>query len=315
MQSSGQPSRGEPGSGLRFPPLFEARFVFVSPLPVRFQRFPGSAWRGAFGTALKRLVCSMRLRPCPGCPLLGVCPFPQIFDPPADPSAVSYGLARARLPPYVLDPPETPRPGFFEAGEAIPVTLRLIGEAGRFGAYAAVALVQAAEHGIGPDRARLSLVESHGEAPAPKLRRLELTPPPLPQEPISVRFTTPLRLKIDNDLCTPANLTPAHVLGAAVRRFSLACTHYAGFTPEADFRALKQAMQTLRWQEAALHWCETTRRSQRQGTLMRLGGIIGWARLDLTPAPALWPFLWFAQWLHLGKAATMGFGRIRLNTW
>jgi len=82
-----------------------------------------------------------------------------------------------------------------------------------------------------------------------------------------------------------SSLTPAHVLGAAVRRYSLACTHHAGMQPEADFRALKQAMQNLRWEEAELHWCETTRRSRRQGTLMRLGGMIGQARLDLAPAP------------------------------
>ncbi|MBX5454806.1 MAG: CRISPR system precrRNA processing endoribonuclease RAMP protein Cas6 [Acidobacteriia bacterium] len=314
MQASGQPSQGEPGSGIRFPPLYEARFVFASQELARFQRFPGSAWRGAFGTALKRLVCTMHLRPCPGCPLLGVCPFPQIFDPPADPETARHGLSRLRMPPYVLDPPETPRAGFFAAGEPIPVTLRLIGEAGRFGAYAALALVQAAERGIGPDRARLTLLHGNGESAPPRLHRLELPLPPLPPGPISVHFTTPLRLKIENDLCTPANLTPAHVLGAAVRRFSLACMHDAGLPPEADFRALKQAMQTLRWEETSLHWCETTRRSQRQGTLMRLGGIVGQARLDLAPAPALWPFLWFAQWLHLGKAATMGFGRIRLNT-
>jgi CRISPR/Cas system endoribonuclease Cas6 (RAMP superfamily) len=35
--------------------------------------------------------------------------------------------------------------------------------------------------------------------------------------------------------------------------------------------------------------------------------------VDLAAAPALWPLLWWASVLHVGKGASMGFGRIRLG--
>jgi CRISPR/Cas system endoribonuclease Cas6 (RAMP superfamily) len=46
--------------------------------------------------------------------------------------------------------------------------------------------------------------------------------------------------------------------------------------------------------------------------LMHFGGILGEVALDLRRAPDLWPFLWTAQWLRVGKGASMGFGQIRL---
>jgi hypothetical protein len=56
-----------------FLPLRRTRLVLVACGAGRFPAFPGSAWRGAFGHALKRTVCVMRLRPCAGCPLERSC--------------------------------------------------------------------------------------------------------------------------------------------------------------------------------------------------------------------------------------------------
>ncbi|MCL5126468.1 MAG: hypothetical protein M1511_18605 [Deltaproteobacteria bacterium] len=35
--------------------------------------YKGSTFRGAFGVALKKVTCALKLRDCPGCPLTGRC--------------------------------------------------------------------------------------------------------------------------------------------------------------------------------------------------------------------------------------------------
>jgi hypothetical protein len=56
-------------------------FTFAPRSTLLVQSYPGSAWRGAFGHALKRIVCAMRLRPCHGCALSDVCVHTAFFGP------------------------------------------------------------------------------------------------------------------------------------------------------------------------------------------------------------------------------------------
>jgi hypothetical protein len=242
--------------------------------------------------------------------LKSVCAYPALFEPAAPVGSPLLRPEQVAPAPYVLDPPETPRGGAFAAGEPITIGLRLFGSAGHLAAYAGLALVQAAAGGIGPDRARL-LCESPSGAPV-AFRTWQPSPPPPPAGHIRVVLETPLRLRLDNDLLTPARLNPAHLVIAALRRVSLLAAHYGSGTGEVDFRALRSLAEDLSWREAEFRWSETVRRSSRQGTAMRLGGVRGWAILDLSAAPQLWPWLWLAQWLHIGKATSMGFGRLRL---
>ncbi|MDA8050481.1 MAG: hypothetical protein M0002_10815, partial [Rhodospirillales bacterium] len=137
-------------------PAVSTTIVFHPTAPARFARFPGSAWRGAFGHSLKRLVCVMHLRPCEGCALHHTCIFPQVFEPPIPPDAPILANYRVAPTAFVLDPPETPRSGFYSERDPIPVTLRLFGRLTRFAPYVVQALLQAAAHGVGPDRAPLA---------------------------------------------------------------------------------------------------------------------------------------------------------------
>ncbi|MGH7082062.1 MAG: CRISPR system precrRNA processing endoribonuclease RAMP protein Cas6 [Acetobacteraceae bacterium] len=307
-------------------PIVSVTIFFRPTGPARFARFPGSAWRGAFGHSLKRLVCVMHLRPCEGCALQQACVFPQVFEPPvpADaPILVNYRVAPTG---FVLDPAETPRGSFYVPDDLVPVTFRLFGRLARFAPYVLKALLEAAEHGVGPDRASLTpgLAQSGLIADVQAARPFDaalasalLAPgvfvvPSAPAGPVEIQFSTPLRLRLRNDLVAPQHLSPAHLLGAAVRRVSLVSLFFGSDPPKFDHRALKEAAQRIEWRKSSFHWIETTRRSARQQAVMQLGGIIGDAVLDLSSAPELWPFLWLGQWLHVGKGPTMGFGRYRI---
>jgi len=289
-------------SGLRV-----ADFAFAPDGDVRLQPYSGSVWRGAFGFALKRLVCVMRLRPCEGCPLAAVCVFPRFFG--SDPE---YDEPR----PYVLAPEPTPPGGWVRAGQPFRVRLTLLGSAEAAAPYMMQAVLEGAAHGL--TRRRVPFVclsvTSSGSATATIAGRLhgiepiDLQPPPAPPA-VRLRITTPLRLRLSGDLVTGQSLTAGQLIGAILRRARL----LGVVVPAAISPNVREQACALAWQEPRFGWLETTRFSSRQQTRMQLGGIVGEARLDLRATPDLWPWLWLASILHVGKGASMGFGRIELH--
>lgn len=283
-----------------------ADLVFAPESDVRLQPYSGSVWRGAFGFTLKRLVCVMRMRPCTGCPLAAVCVFPRFFgsDPDHDEPR-----------PYVLAPQPSPPGGWLHAGQPFDVRLILLGSAEAAAPYVVHALLDAAAHGLTRRRVPfrcLSLSSSGGRASAADSRHgiepVDLHSPPAPHS-VQVRFATPLRLRLRGDLVTGRNLTVAQLVGAILRRARL----LGVAMPETLMTNANAKASSLSWHEPRFGWLETTRFSTRQQTRMQLGGIVGEARLDLRAAPELWPLLWLASILHVGKGASMGFGRIELH--
>ncbi len=282
-------------------------FRFAPERDIRLQPYSGSAWRGAFGFALKRLLCVMRLRPCAGCPLSGVCLFPGFFGD--DPE---HETPR----PYILAPQPTPPGGWIRAGEPFAVRLTLIGGAARAAPYVAQALVDAAARGLTRQRVPFACLSASAAEPITlggpsgsiEVNQDPSEPPSAPRT-VRLRLATPLRLRLRGDLVTGRSLTPAHILEATLRRARL----LGLVEPERDLSQLRELARLLAWRDARFGWLETTRFSSRQDTKMQLGGIVGEAWLDLAPSPELWPWLRLASLLHVGKGASMGFGRIELH--
>jgi probable addiction module antidote protein len=79
--------------------LLSVTFHFSAPEGPADVPFPGAAWRGAFGYALKRTVCIMRPRVCPGCPFERSCAYPYIFETaPGDQSSILRQADRTPRP-------------------------------------------------------------------------------------------------------------------------------------------------------------------------------------------------------------------------
>lgn len=303
-------------------PLSRHRLVFQPEQPMRLPAFAGSAWRGGLGWALKRLVCVMRLRPCEGCPLEHSCIYPTIFAARPDEDAQKMRRYERVPNPFVLHQIHPPRTTVGPEDRVV-LELGLVGRACRQIAYLVRALDQAGEGGIGPDRGRLRLLAvSPVESPwAP----LELEPEsqairaegavpraPEPWYRVELRLRTPLRLKHEGRLVGPLEFRPACLAMALVRRVSMLAHHHGEVDLEADFAALKAQAHEIVLLDRQLEWTEQLRRSARQQAVVPMGGLVGRLALDLSAAPALWPFLWLGQWLHAGKGATMGMGSYRL---
>lgn len=278
------------------------RLVFTAVTRVELQAFAGSAWRGAFGHALKRSCCVMRMRPCEGCALEHACIYPTVFEARPGPEAERMRLYPNVPQPYVLRP-VTPTPCALEAGERFELEVVLIGRAGPHVAYVVRALERAAAHGVGRDRGRLELADLAPVAlPEPE---------PLPDR-VRVVLETPLRLVADGHVVAPRRFAAAPFLMALLRRLSMLAYFHHGRELKLDFRALKTVAAEVSLHKADLRFVDQVRRSARQQRLLRMGGLVGHAEFDLGRAAVFKPLLAHGQWVHVGKGATMGLGRYRL---
>ena len=86
-------------------PIKTYRFYFSTESAIRLPDFPGSAWRGAFGHALKKTVCVVRNTPCNQCLLKNVCAYSVVFETPPPANAEKMRKYTAAPHPFVLQFP------------------------------------------------------------------------------------------------------------------------------------------------------------------------------------------------------------------
>lgn len=289
----------------------------------------GSAWRGAFGHALRKTVCVTRLPECDPCVLLWSCPYPFLFESRTPPGARKLTRYPRTPGPYVLEPSER---CFDRDGDTVNLGLALFGPANDHLPYVVHALERAGRHGLTGKRVKLELVDLQVEvrdadaaAPARWATVYEpgarLTPaPPMrqhcPDAPsaLRVRLLSPLRIKRHERHVGAAEFDFRAFFGGLLRRISL-LTHFYSDTPlETDFAGLLTSAESVTVaKHRDFHWREWARRSSRQAALLQMGGLVG--RFDLTGASLepFWPYLWLGQWTHAGKGCSMGLGRYVLE--
>jgi hypothetical protein len=302
----------------------------------RLPPFLGSTLRGAFGHALRRTVCAMRPdQPCASCRLRRACVYPRIFETFVEgtPPPLLRGLTSSPRP-YVFETRFEPRsePGNerrdVAPGDPLEFDLLLIGQAVDLQTYVLLAVERMAASGLGVSRSPFELVRA--EAPAPGGGRLilfqgnratGLAAPPsfclgpdglgsLEEGRATIRLLTPLRLQERGHLSETLDFR-ALTLAMLRRTLELAWFHVPGaevdwtFRPLLDRAAAVGAIPDLAWHD----WDRYSNRQQRKVTL---GGLLGTLELEGDLAP-LAPLLRAAEILHVGKGATLGLGRIRVE--
>jgi hypothetical protein len=305
-------------------PVGRYRIAFSGEGRARLPRYSGSAWRGAFGHALKRAVCVTHLPQCRDCLLFRSCVYPYIFETPPPLTARKMRRYTAAPHPFVL---QTPPAEAAETDGRIIVGVNLIGHANRHLPYVIYAFERAGEEGIGRDRAPFHLTAvdqdvdlgGHWETIYTPGDRLEPRPPVVPGVPpvpprLGVRLVTPLRIRRQESLIGAEELSFADLFNVLLRRVSM-LTYFHGDRPlETDFRGLVDASRQIDIGRASLRWCDWTRYSSRQQATMQMGGVVGEFELPAAAMEPFWPYLWIGQWTHAGKGASMGLGQYVLNT-
>jgi hypothetical protein len=303
-------------------PVSRYRLRFIAREPLRLPAYAGSAWRGAFGRALKRLVCVTREPRCSDCLLYRSCSYPYLFETPPDPAVALLRKYPAAPHPFLLRPPgDTRRP--LVAGAETTLDLNLFGHGHRYLSYVLHALGQAAERGVGTDRGRLALAEVLQETATGWTLihqpdgPLTPQPPAIPQPPpcparLKLSIDTPLRLAVANDHVTPETFRFTHLFGSLLRRISLLIAFHGDQPLAADFAALARAADAVPLAATRLHWRDWNRYSSRQRTPVPMGGLVGEIELSGAGLEPFWPWLWLGQWTHAGKGAVMGLGGYQL---
>ncbi|WP_440941152.1 CRISPR system precrRNA processing endoribonuclease RAMP protein Cas6 [Immundisolibacter sp.] len=306
-------------------PVARYRLHLTADTAVRLPAYAGSTWRGALGHALRRTVCVTDMRDCPDCLLYRSCVYPYVFETPPPERSEKLRKYPAAPHPFVIEP--WPDCREVAPGDAFGVDLVLIGRAQGQLAYFIEALRRAGQGGIGKGatrgEGRYVLTSVEQEAAGWQViytsgGRLEpqaaQTPaiPPLPAGRVRVELSTPLRLKVAEDLVTPERLRFRDFFSTLLRRLSLLSYFHTDTPLDADFRTLVQAAEVVALSDADLQWHDWTRYSARQDALLRMGGLVGTFTLPGAALAPFWSWLWLGQWTHAGKGAVMGLGRYRL---
>jgi hypothetical protein len=301
-------------------PAARYRLACEAQTPIQLPEFAGSALRGVFGHALKALVCVTAATDCRGCALYRRCPYPALFETP--PPAAAGRVYSSIPPPFVVEPPPWGA-RHVQPGQTFELDIVLIGPAIAQLPLVLQAWRRALAAGLGPAGGRARLVQVRlgdtGEplpqgpaagADPPPAAGVPLPPPAAAPAQATLDFTTPLRLKRQGRVLGAAEITPAELLLALVRRSADIAEFHLGQRPSWDFGALRRAALAVEGQ-TRLQWLDWSRWSNRQQQHMALGGAVGHITLrgDLRP---FWPLLHLGQWLHVGGKATFGLGRYHL---
>jgi len=253
-------------------PLAVYRLEFAALQPIHLPAYAGSAWRGAFGHALKKLVCATREPACPTCLLYRSCIYPYLFETPPDPEAGKLRKYPAAPHPYLLRPGPG---GVHPTGAIIHVDAVLFGHGNRHLPYLLHAFDRAGQRGVGQGDGRLELSRVMQRAPegdwrpiyrpGEALRPLPTTipePPPVPAR-LMLHLLTPLRLTEDNRLISQDRFRFHHLFSSLLRRISLLIAFHADEPLEADFAGLTRAARAVALAGARLRWHDWTRYSSR----------------------------------------------------
>jgi hypothetical protein len=280
--------------------LVQVRFILKATTAIQLPPYKGSALRGGFGHALKRITCAMSAQACTACQAPEHCVYAYLFETKIQPQeAGEEAIPR----PFVLIPPMESHQ-MYAAGDVLSCDLVLAGDAIDYLPFFIVALRELGRLGLGRERGRYVVTQVQclpPHAPAYEiysgpedrfhdLRRAatgeELL---LPYEGLSPRqvtleFITPTRLKYQGRLLKKD--PPFHVvLRRLLDRIAEFSLFFHGTPLDLDMKGWKRQSEDIRGLESRVAHYDWERYSSRQRTRMKLGGVVGTATYtgDLAP--------------------------------
>ena len=319
--------------------LARYRVILTALSTILMPPYAGSTYRGGFGHAFRKMVCTQGPIDCGDCTLKAVCPYPYIFE-----TAPFEGAQQLRtygdVPrPFVIDPLGTR--GEYRRGESFAFRLTLIGRAIDYLPYFLVSFRELGEIGIGKRRGRFQLTQViadeegfifpqsckslnpdgesiytsetqtvHNLDNALSFDDIQREAESLPTDSLTVHLLTPTRITHEGEL---TDKLPFHIFWRRlIGRISALAYFHCGESLKLDFKGLIAQAETVETVQSGLRWHDWTRYSSRQNRKMQLGGLVG----SVTYAGDLGvftPFMALGAFLHVGKNATFGLGKYQIR--
>jgi hypothetical protein len=304
--------------------ILEFKYQRLDPFALSKDNIP--LWHSVFGNALHQNSCIFSNTPCfdkhhnhphihntqKNCALLYLCNYPYLFDRIAPPD--SEMMRGKKIPvPHVFRF-NTAMTHLPHNESILTVTMVVIGQA--ISKYDAIiqAMQRAGSNGIGKQRYQIKLIEvkQHITEDNSQTRwQNHIISPPKPDKMITPQCPSTITIRFETPYKTKSKFDAGSLLMGIIRRISLLQYFYTDKRLQADFKQLKQQTQQIEIIKQALHWQRGQRFSARSSTTADTSGWMG--QLEIKNNINLWPYLWLGQWLGIGKNASMGFGRYRLE--
>ncbi len=283
--------------------------------------YKGSTFRGGFGHAFKKVVCTIRGKECVECLLKTRCLYSYVFEThPPEGSEILRKYEKAPHP-FIIEPPlEEKR--LYKPGETISFSLILIGKAIDYLPYFIYTFEELGRIGIGKGKGRYELreVSCDGKVIYNSVdKQLKPTPPFSPSllkrgmsgvtpnsNLITLNFLTPTRIVVNEDLVV--DLEFHHLIRSLLRRISTLSYFHCEKRLELDFKGMIERALDVKAKKRELSWYDWERYSARQDVRMKMGGILGSVTFSGDFAEFM-PYLLLGEHLHVGKGTSFGLGK------
>ncbi|MEM9625341.1 MAG: CRISPR system precrRNA processing endoribonuclease RAMP protein Cas6 [Pseudomonadota bacterium] len=295
-------------------PVAVFRLTFEARGDVRLPPFVPSFWRGVLGPAFQALDQTRSLAK------------DGLFDRYFGKSSTAW-MPR----PFVIRGPVSKAWHVYRSEQRFGVELVLIGPALDDASSFVEAFVLAGQRGLGTYRQKASLVALEVVAPHVQdwidldptpnsvLEAPAFTPFPIlpPSDMVMMDFRSPLTIRRDKKLLGPGEIDAGTLLSRLVHRVQdLALLNKTGISKQA-FDRMASACHRVKTMKSTLRYAERgrvqkKRRAEDPEGEAYLDGCVGRVLLNMQASPELWPWVVMAPWLHIGRNATMGGGRVVL---
>lgn len=294
--------------------------------PLILPPYKGSTFRGGFGNAFKKVVCTVKNTECNECLLKSKCIYSYVFEtPPPENSEILRKYEKAPHP-FVIEPPiETKR--IYHPDETLAFNLILIGKALDYLPYFIYTFEELGKIGIGKGRGKYELQEVVCEGKQiynstdRQLKSLQsnnlslsssldvLRTRTTDTDTVSLTFLTPTRIIVNADLVV--DLEFHHLIRSLLRRISTISYFHYGKRLELDFKGMIEKAQKVKVIDRKTKWYDWERYSARQDTRMNMGGFVGKTTFEGDLGEFM-PFIELGEMLHVGKGTSFGLGKYEI---
>ena len=291
--------------------------------------YKGSTFRGAFGSAFRRIVCALRSQECAQCMLKTSCIYSYVFETSPHVNTTIMSMhSYTRIPhPFVIEPPlESDR--VYNEGDMLSFGLVLIGKAVDYLPYFVFTFDEMGKTGIGRKRGKyhlLSVTTDDGKqvytCEDRTIHAVSHKIINIPQDfifsdnghaSLTITFITPTRISFGRRLTSNPDF---HILIRSLLRRIALLSYFHGNKQEMawDHKHAITVAESVSIQSNHTRWWDWERYSSKQRERMRMGGFVGEVVYEGEIRPYL-PLLRAGEVFHAGKGTSFGLGKYETHS-